>query len=148
MKKYVFIKGILLVSLAIFMFSSCEKPTKGFAPESIKGKTFNGNIYFKNSSSFSFVNDIEDENTRIIGTPSYTYRKTGDYTADLSYSYTLEHFNNVTEILNYTETVSITYHLHFTSTEAGWGTGSKSITGLPSYLSYDPTIEYVDFTLY
>ncbi len=147
-----FVKSILLACIGILFLSSCEDSagisSKGFAPKSIEGKTFKGKVHFENSSTFSFVKDVEDENTRIIGTLDYSYRKTGDDTADLTYGYTLEHYGNFSSIMNYTETYSVTYHLHFTSAEAGWATGSQSYIGLPSYLSYDPSIEYTDFTLY
>ncbi len=120
-----FLSYSIVILSVTFLFSSCdtsntsENLLNGFAPKSIVGKTFLNKIYFKNSSSFSFVKDVEGENTRIIGTPSYTYRKTGDNTADLSYEYTLEHFNNISVIMDYTEIYSVIYHLHFTSAEAG-----------------------------
>ncbi len=147
MKRFSLYVSCLAIGFSLLMLSACDGITNdavsGYAPESVTGKTFDGWAYFTSSSTFSY--DVGDKN-QIIGTPTYTYRKTGDNTALLTLDYVEKHVSSVSN-MNYTEEVSYSYNLHFTSKEAGWGTGTLSIKGLPSFMSYDPSIEYMDFTL-
>ncbi len=125
---------------SLILFSSCEEggsTIDGFAPSSIQGKTFSGDLYegdlyFDTSSMFSFLEE-SDHNELTLTPKSYTYRKTGAETADLTIEY-LWIWDSGFDSLDETTERQKTYHLHFTSTEAGWYTGEGT--------------DYADFSLY
>ncbi len=139
----------LIACASLVLFSSCEGKnndngidsdnSSGYAPKSLVGQTFNGDMYFETESTFSFTEDgnyanSNDNVARITYTPqSYTYRKTGDDTAVLTFIYIYEFKGH--SISKYDEKVEkkYTYHLHFTSDIAGWYTSDET--------------EYADFIL-
>ncbi len=151
MKRFSLLVSCCAIGFCLLLLSACDgagsEAVNGYAPKSISGKVFNEHYAFSGSSTLTVWFDYFDDEAYIVGSPSYSYRKTGDNTATLEFEYSIKHTSNVTTLLNYTETIYYSYNLHFTSSEAGWGTGTLHIDDLPDFYSYDPTIEYMDFTL-
>ncbi len=126
-----FVKTFLLACIGVLFLSSCEKDpngnltgigsNSGLAPKSVVGKTFHGDFYFETETTFTYV-DFDDDIQRIIGTPTYTYIKTSDDTAELSFEYTYEiyGYTGYLSSLNETSTFSNIFYLYFTSKTAGW----------------------------